>query len=341
MYKTRFEETEIGNNYDMTLLVVRIEERTTKKGDPYCRLTLSDGKTQQEANLFNNNTRESLKLQGVTEEKPVDVRLKCTEFQNQKNYTVDSINPARLTDEEKATLIKMPPLPRQQMLLDMIRIVLDSSGRQDDKDNVIIPEDDYSLTALTVRLISKNSKAFSSSSAAKSMHHNLMGGLLYHTYRMVKASYSVCDIYTTLNRELLVCGTALHDIGKIEELSTSELGAANYTPDGRLFGHALIGIEMIDKMVAEADSAAGRETYNREDVRLLKHLIASHHGTLEWGAITLPAVPEAMVLHNIDMIDSRMYMYEEGLASTKPGSVSDYINGIAGDGRSTIYRPQE
>lgn len=235
----------------------------------------------------------------------------------------------------------MPPLPRQQMLLDMIRIVLDSSGRQYDKDNVIIPEDDYSLTALTVRLISKNSKAFSSSSAAKSMHHNLMGGLLYHTYRMVKASYSVCDIYTTLNRELLVCGTALHDIGKIEELSTSELGAANYTPDGRLFGHALIGIEMIDKMVAEADSAAGRETYNREDVRLLKHLIASHHGTLEWGAITLPAVPEAMVLHNIDMIDSRMYMYEEGLASTKPGSVSDYINGIAGDGRSTIYRPQE
>ncbi len=341
MYKTRFEETEIGNNYDMTLLVVRIEERTTKKGDPYCRLTLSDGKTQQEANLFNNNTRESLKLQGVTEEKPVDVRLKCTEFQNQKNYTVDSINPARLTDEEKATLIKMPPLPRQQMLLDMIRIVLDSSGRQYDKDNVIIPEDDYSLTALTVRLISKNSKAFSSSSAAKSMHHNLMGGLLYHTYRMVKAAYSICDIYTTLNRELLVCGTALHDIGKIEELSTSELGAANYTPDGRLFGHALIGIEMIDKMVAEADSAAGRETYNREDVRLLKHLIASHHGTLEWGAITLPAVPEAMVLHNIDMIDSRMYMYEEGLASTKPGSVSDYINGIAGDGRSTIYRPQE
>jgi len=341
MYKTRFEETEIGNNYDMTLLVVRIEERTTKKGDPYCRLTLSDGKTQQEANLFNNNTRESLKLQGVTEEKPVDVRLKCTEFQNQKNYTVDSINPARLTDEEKATLIKMPPLPRQQMLLDMIRIVLDSSGRQYDKDNVVIPEDDYSLTALTVRLISKNSKAFSSSSAAKSMHHNLMGGLLYHTYRMVKAAYSICDIYTTLNRELLVCGTALHDIGKIEELSTSELGTANYTPDGRLFGHALIGIEMIDKMVAEADSAAGRETYNREDVRLLKHLIASHHGTLEWGAITLPAVPEAMVLHNIDMIDSRMYMYEEGLASTKPGSVSDYINGIAGDGRSTIYRPQE
>ena len=222
MYKTRFEETEIGNNYDMTLLVVRIEERTTKKGDPYCRLTLSDGKTQQEANLFNNNTRESLKLQGVTEEKPVDVRLKCTEFQNQKNYTVDSINPARLTDEEKAALIKMPPLPRQQMLLDMIRIVLDSSGRQYDKDNVIIPEDDYSLTALTVRLISKNSKAFSSSSAAKSMHHNLIGGLLYHTYRMVKAAYSVCDIYTMLNRELLVCGTALHDIGKIEELSTSE-----------------------------------------------------------------------------------------------------------------------
>ena len=341
MYNTKFEETEIGNNYDMTLLVIRIEERTTKKGDPYCRLTLSDGKSQQETNLFNNTTKESLMLQGIAEETAVNVRLKCTEYLNQKNYTVDSISAATLSDEEKSTLIKMPPVPRKQMLMEMIGIVLDSSGREYDKENVNIPDDDYSLTALTVRLIAKNSKAFCSSSAAKAMHHNLMGGLLYHTYRMVKASDSICNVYSGLNRELLICGTALHDIGKIEELSTSELGAANYTPDGRLFGHALIGIEMIDKAVAEADAKAGKETYNREDIRLLKHLIASHHGTLEWGAIALPAIPEAMVLHNIDMIDSRMYMYEEGTAGTKPGSVSDYINGIAGDGRATIYRPED
>ena len=340
MYKTKFDETDIGNTYDMTLLVIWIEERTTKKGDPYCRLTLSDGKSQQETNLFNNTTKDSLKLQGITEETAVDVRLKCTEYLNQKNFTVDSINPASLSDEDKATLIKMPPVSRKKMLMEMIGTVLDSSGRTYDKETFFIPEDDYSLTALTVNLISKNSKAFCSSSAAKSMHHNLMGGLLYHSYRMVKAADSMCNVYTGLNRELLVCGTALHDIGKIEELSTSGLGSANYTPDGRLFGHALIGIEMIDRAVAEADAKAGKETYNREEVRLLKHLIASHHGILEWGAIALPAIPEAMVLHNIDMIDSRMYMYEEGTAGTKPGSVSDYINGIAGDGRATIYRPE-
>ena len=80
MYNTKFEDTDIGNTYDMTLLVIRIEERTTKKGDPYCRLTLSDGKSQQDANLFNNTTRESLILQGIDEETAVDVRLKCTEY---------------------------------------------------------------------------------------------------------------------------------------------------------------------------------------------------------------------------------------------------------------------
>ncbi len=341
MYNTKFDETETGNTYDMTLLVVRIEERTTKKGDPYCRLTLSDGKTQSDTNLFNNTTKESLQLQGIEEETAVDVRLKCTEYMNQKNYTVDSITAVSLNDEERASLIKMPPVPRKKMLMEMIGIVLDSSGRQYDKETVNIPDNDFSLTALTVRLIAKNSKAYCSSSAAKAMHHNLMGGLLYHSYRMVKAADSICNVYTDLNRELLVCGTALHDIGKIEELSTSDLGNANYTSEGRLFGHALIGIEMIDREVIDADTKAGKETYNREDIRLLKHLIASHHGIPEWGAIALPAIPEAMVLHNIDMIDSRMYMYEEGYAWTKPGSVSDYINGISGDGRATIYRPQE
>ena len=341
MYNTKFEDTDIGNTYDMTLLVIRIEERTTKKGDPYCRLTLSDGKSQQDANLFNNTTRESLILQGIDEETAVDVRLKCTEYLNQKNYTVDSISSASLSDADKATLIKMPPVSRKKMLMEMMGIVLDSSGRNYDKETFYIPEDDYSLTALTVKLIESNSKAFCSSSAAKTMHHNLMGGLLYHTYRMVKTADSICNVYSGLNRELLICGTCLHDIGKITELSTSALGSASYTPDGRLFGHALIGIEMIDKAVAEADAKAGKETYNREDIRLLKHLIASHHGTLEWGAIALPAIPEAMVLHNIDMIDSRMYMYEEGNAGTKPGSISDYINGISGDGRATIYRPEE
>ena len=82
------------------------------------------------------------------------------------------------------------------------------------------------------------------------MHHNIYGGLAYHTYRMVKAAYALCEVYKLLNRELLVCGTALHDIGKLFELKTSDTGIANYTDMGNLFGHSLIGIPGKGRMPA-------------------------------------------------------------------------------------------
>ena len=147
------------------------------------------------------------------------------------------------------------------------------------------------------------------------MHHNLYGGLVYHTSRMCSCASQIADVYQILDKELLVCGTALHDVEQDKELNTSGLGAATYSVDGRLFGHSVIGMEMIDEKSAEQTQKPDT-LHDREKVRLLKHMIASHHGTLEWGALTVPAIPETMVLHNIDMIDSRMYMYEDGLINS-------------------------
>ena len=338
MNTTKFRDAEIGNTYDMTLLVTKIEQRSTKKGDPYVRLGLSDGSTEADCNLFNNNTAESLANNGITMESAVNVRLKCTEYNSLKNYTVDSIAPARLSEDELGQLVRMPPVSPKTLMVDVILKVKQSSGRPYDLRSADIPDTDYSLTALTVRILWKYRSKFYTSSAAKSMHHNLYGGLVYHTSRMCSCASQIADVYQILDKELLVCGTALHDVGKIKELNTSGLGAATYSVDGRLFGHSVIGLEMIDEEVGRADTEAGHPTYDREKVRLLKHMIASHHGTLEWGALTVPAIPEAMVLHNIDMIDSRMYMYEDGLASILPGDLSEPLFGIAEDGKATIYK---
>ena len=136
------------------------------------------------------------------------------------------------------------------------------------------------------------------SSAAISMHHDLRGGLLYHSYRMVKAADALCGVYTDLDRELLLCGTALHDIGKVWEYKTSISGDAAFTASGVLFGHLYMGAALIKGFTADGN-------YNKEKVQLLIHMILSHHGTQEWGAVSCPAIPEAFALHYIDDLQER------------------------------------
>ena len=198
---------------------------------------------------------------------------------------------------------------------------------------VKLPEDELKLL---IKLPPEDPATFTKSSAAKAMHHNIYGGLAYHTYRMLRSAYAMCEVYTLLNRELLVCGTALHDIGKLIEMKTSDTGIAKYTDMGNLFGHPLLGIEMIDHEVWNKNQAIGGKSYNSEQVAMLKHMIASHHGQPEWGAIRVPSTPEAMILHELDMIDSRMYMYEENFKDMSSGSSSEPVFGIAG--KTVIYK---
>ena len=154
------------------------------------------------------------------------------------------------------------------------------------------------------------------SSAAISIHHNLRGGLLYHSYRMVKAADALCGVYTNLDRELLLCGTALHDIGKVWEYKTSISGDAEFTASGVLFGHLYMGASLIKGFTADGN-------YNKEKVQLLIHMILSHHGTQEWGAVSCPAIPEAFALHYIDNLDAKMYMCEEHYEELEPGEITE------------------
>lgn len=166
---------------------------------------------------------------------------------------------------------------------------------------------------------------------ALKLHHSVYGGLLYHVYRMMKAAESICVVYPDLNKELLLIGVFLHDIGKLKELNTNELGISEFTPEGNLSGHILCGIEMLDRAVWEMEGKPAEE-----ECRQVKHMIASHHGTLEHGAIVVPATPEAMVLNYLDLIDSRMYMYEEALSGMEPGTVSPSVWALGG---THVYKP--
>ena len=325
----KFSNTEIGSTYNYTVLVTEMTEKVSKTDKPFVNFTFSDGVDKVTANYFD-KTEDVMMALGVCVGRVVDLTFSVKTYNNKKNYIVENVIPCPDPDAKVEKFVQSPPFGIDIMYKKIIECIKKSTGRDYDVNVPGVPDDDYSAAALTIRLLNSNKEAFCKSSAAHSIHHDMRGGLLYHTFRMVYNALYVSKVYTTLNLELLVCGTALHDIGKLTELDTDELGSADYSVDGRLFGHAVIGMEMVSE-------EAKKGPYNEEEVRQLRHMIASHHGSLEYGAITTPATPEAFILHELDMIDSRMYIFEKEMGKVDPGEMTDRIFALE---NSSLYRPK-
>ncbi|MCI8281706.1 MAG: HD domain-containing protein [Lachnospiraceae bacterium] len=149
-------------------------------------------------------------------------------------------------------------------------------------------------------------------SAAKSVHHGFVGGLLEHTLSVTKLCSYFAETYEILNRDLLLIAAMFHDIGKLEELSC--FPANDYTDDGQLLGHIVIGTEMISERIARIDG------FPRKMAAELKHCILSHHGELEFGSPKKPALAEAMALSFADNLDAKMETMKELFASAPEGS---------------------
>ena len=151
--------------------------------------------------------------------------------------------------------------------------------------------------------------------AAKLNHHACEGGLLWHTYRMTQIALNLVKIYPHINKSLLLSGVILHDIGKISEFSYDN-HIIDYTFSGNTLGHTLIGTMLVNNV-------ANDQKLPKEKKFLLEHMIASHHGNLEWGAIKEPRIMEAILLHEIDMIDSQITKIEEQFEEIENGNTID------------------
>lgn len=155
--------------------------------------------------------------------------------------------------------------------------------------------------------------------AAKKMHHAYLGGLLEHTVSVAKMALQVTKQYGHLDRNLLLAGSLLHDIGKIKELSYSK-PPIGYSDEGRLIGHLVLGVQEVDSYVKRA----GLEP-NSDSLISLKHLILSHHGQREYGAPVLPMTEEAVVLHLIDDLDAKLN-YLKGLKPALEGAKQQWTS---------------
>ena len=296
--KIKICDLEMNQLEDTVLLLLAVEGKTTKNGKPFCTLTLTDGECRINANLWNTRPKDLEPFIKTV----IWVEITPSMYNGGISYTVHSYQEAPECFHVSDFVLKAP-LPPEQMYREIVQML----------ENV--KSDEQSVAGLAIQVYKSFQKKLIYWPAAKSVHHNVYAGLLYHTLYIMKSATAMAGVYH-LDMELLLAGAALHDIGKLVELDSDELGAATYSIDGNLFGHTLLGIELINKF------NAGNQ-YDPEQIRQLKHMIASHHGKLEYGAITQPATPEAFLLSQLDRIDARIYSFNEIYKSQEAGTVAE------------------
>lgn len=150
------------------------------------------------------------------------------------------------------------------------------------------------------------SSLFQRAPAAKGFHHIYLGGLLEHTLSVVRLLEKVADHYPVLNKDMLIAGGILHDIGKIYEFSYNNI--IDYSDEGRLIGHIVMGVEMINKKISTI------ENFPAQLALELRHIILSHHGEFEFGSPKRPKTLEALVVHYIDDLDAKFNAFQTFMA---------------------------
>lgn len=280
----KLKKGDIVNHY---LLVKKSEEKLTKSNKVYINLELSDKSASITANLWDNfeNLTKHL-VQGEI----VKIEGKIEDFQGTPQIRIDTIRLRKKSENIKAIEF----LPRSEKDIEEMRREL--SDRINKIDN------DYIKQLLGLIFSGKTLELFSIVPAGKSWHHAYIHGLIEHTLEIVRICDLSADFHSEINRDLLVCGALLHDIGKIEELS-SEINF-EYTDKGRLLGHITIATLLIDKTISQIPN------FPPLLKDLLLHLVLSHQGKHEYATPVLPKTLEAITLYQADELSAKMNAYK-------------------------------
>ena len=236
----------------------------------------------------------------------IKVKGSVNEWRGKLQLKIEMIRLAEDKDEVKiGDYVAVAPYSPEKMYDDILNYL--SKIKNVDIQNIV------------TNILSDNEEKLMHYPAAKSNHHAIRSGLLYHTTTMLAAGEKLSEIYTFLNTDLLYAGIILHDIGKIYEMNASELGiVSEYTIEGQLIGHIVQGIKMIETASLEVKA-------DKEVSMLLQHMILSHHYEADYGSPKKPMIPEAEMLHHLDIMDARMYDMNKALTDTEKGKFSERI----------------
>jgi len=266
-----------------TFLVQHKDVRQKKSGDPYLSLTLADRTGELDAKMWDNAAEA---MDAFERDDFVRVKGLYQIFQNRPQLTVHKI--ARVADPEIDFADYFPASARDR----------DEMFRE--LQSWIAAMTNPYLKALLHAIFAdeKIALAYRTAPAAKSVHHAWLGGLIEHVLSLCQLAKMTAAHYADIDFDLLLAGVILHDLGKIEELSYAR--GFHYSTVGQLLGHIVIGMRMIEEKLRDIPDfpPALRD--------LLLHMILSHHGEMEFGSPKVPMFAEALLLHHLDNLDSKM-----------------------------------
>lgn len=163
-------------------------------------------------------------------------------------------------------------------------------------------------------------KLYTHSPSAISHHHNYVGGNLEHTVGVIRLCLNISEMYPKVNKDLLLCGALLHDIGKLKEYSYG--AAIDVTQEGNFIGHIVIGEQWVREKIKELRESS--KEFSTELEQQLIHLLLSHHGRYEWGSPKMPKLVEAAILHQADLMDSQVKNYMQMVEDAKKLTDEDW-----------------
>lgn len=302
-YGKKLTELTAGDAVEGFYILKSAVVKTSSNGNPFLSAVLSDVSGSIDAKVWSYGGPISTPDEG----KVVKIRGVVSEYRGSLQLTVERIRLAQDSDPYLLdTLVPCAPV--------------DADGLYHEVLSLVETMHDADYRAICQEMLRRHGEAFRSIPAAKSVHHGFIHGLLMHTGNMLKIADHLARLYAdTVDRDLLLAGTLLHDFGKAQEFNFSVLGlVTDYSIQGKLLGHLTMGageIGEIGHMLGIAE----------EKIVLLQHMILSHHGEPEFGAAVRPVCAESELLSLIDLVDSRMEIYREAFAAVPEGCFTGRI----------------
>lgn len=288
-----------GDSFDDIFLATDKQVKTNRQGQAYLQLELRDRSGSLVARLW--NATESVTRQ-ISAGDFVKAKGKVQLFQGALQIILSDVQSVR---GEKFDMSDFLPHTEQ-----------DIAKLQEKLKGLLFKSSDQHLRALAQAFFmdDKLIREFCKAPAGVRQHHAYLGGLLEHVVTMMDGAERLMPVYPALNRDIVLMGIFLHDIGKIRELRYDS--AFNYSDEGELIGHIVMGVEILNEKIKQTEQLT-EEPFPTELLNRLKHIIVSHHGSLEYGSPKLPMTPEAVFINNLDNLDARTHSFVRDIKEDK------------------------
>lgn len=295
----------------------------TRAGKPYIKCLLGDKSGRVPGRMW--NTSEEL-FESLPHEGFVQITGQTQPYQGELQIIIQQISPSTPTRQQLIDLLPSTKFDITEMFNELRQILgkLQSPAMRNLAEAYL---NDKELM-----------KKFVQAPAAQSLHHAYLGGLLEHTLSLMRGAAGLLPHYPALNADLVLTGLFIHDIGKCEELFW-ETGFG-YTDEGKLIGHIAQGLLILDGKIRQLTEA--EKPLPPAAANVLRHIIISHHGKPEFGALKPPSTPEALFISLLDNLDAKMQMAIEPTRESVPASAglhSDFTEKIWALDNARLYRP--